>query len=123
MTNFQADAIDRARSYGVRMNESMNVAEITDLRESVNHSIVVDWTDKSIKRILRFRLIGCSYEYPFWDISYCYAELKDGSRVRVSHPFNRLPRQWKSALIAEGKRDGVYVKGQGYFDAESTLNG
>lgn len=112
------DAIDRARSYGVRMDESLDSAGIAELRESVDHSETVQWNDPDLKRILRMRLIGCSREYPFWDVSYCYGEMKDGSRVRVDLPEYRLNRNWKAHLIALAKIDRVFAKGLGILDED-----
>lgn len=112
------DAIDRARSYGVRMDESLDSAGITELRESVDHHVTVQWNDRDLKRVLRLRLIGCSREYPFWDVSYCYGELKDGTRVRVNLPEYQINRNWKAHLIAMAKRDGVFAKGLGILDED-----
>lgn len=114
----EMDAIDRARSYGVRMDESLDSAGIAEMRESVNHSESVQWNDPELKRVLRLRLIGCCREYPFWDVSYCYGELKDGTRVRVDLPDHRLNRNWKAHLIALAKRDGVFAKGLGILDED-----
>lgn len=110
------DAIDRARSYGVRMDESLCSDEIAELRESVNHHLVVSWDIPELAKVLRLRLIGCSREYPFWDISYCYGELKDGTRCRVELPEGRLSQNWKGHLIRMAKRDGVFAKGLGILD-------
>lgn len=112
------DAIDRARSYGVRMDETLSVDEITELRESVNHrdGAMVQWTDERLVKVLRLRLIGCSREYPFWDVSYCYGELRDGARVRVSLPVGQLNRDWKAHLIALAKNDRVFAKRLGILD-------
>jgi hypothetical protein len=109
------DAIDRARSYGVRMDEALNSAEIDELRESVNHGVTVMWNDKRLARVLRLRLIGCSRDYPFWDVSYCYGELKDGTRCRVQMP-GRINRNWKAHLVQMACRDGVFAKGLGLLD-------
>jgi hypothetical protein len=113
-------------TYGVQMNEPLgSYEEIADLRESIDHTRVVEWDDPDLVEILRFRLIGCtrSPEYPFWDISYCYGRLRTGERCRVDFPFQQLPRNWKPALVARGREAGVYVKGLGFFDAVSQLWG
>jgi hypothetical protein len=82
----------------------------------------VDWTDKRLLRIERLRLLS-DPGYPFWDVSYCYGRLKDGSKVRVGLPFSELPKKnMMGALIEHAKRDKVYLKGLGVFDAISTLN-
>lgn len=110
------DAIDRARSYGVQMDETLTSAEITELRESVDHGVAVMWNHPDLARVLRLRLIGCCREYPFWDVSYCYGEMKDGTRCRVTLPEYRINRQWKAHLIEMAKRDGVFAKRLGLLD-------
>jgi hypothetical protein len=119
------DAIDRARSYGVRMDESLDSAGIAELMESVDHRETVQWNDHELARVLRLRLIGCSREYPFWDVSYCYGELRSGKRVRVELPTYQLNRQWKAHLIELAKRDRVFAKGLGILDEDvvSRLHG
>lgn len=113
------DAIDRARSYGAVMDESLTSDGIAELRESVDHSITIEWDDPDLAKVLRLRLIGCCREYPFWDISYCYGQLRDGRRVRVNLPVSRLNNRWKAHLVALGKRDGVFVAGLGLLDEET----
>lgn len=82
----------------------------------------VDWTDKRLARVERLRLLS-DPGYPFWDVSYCYGRLKTGEKVRVGLPFSELPKKnMKGALIEHAKRDKVYLKGLGVFDAISTLN-
>jgi hypothetical protein len=79
----------------------------------------VDWTEPGLK-ITRLRLLG-DPGYPFLDVSYCYGEL-DGKTVKVELPFSQLPkRRYKSAIVEFAKKDGVYAKGLGVFDALSTL--
>lgn len=112
------DAIDRARSYGVRMEESLDSAGIKELSDSVDHSETVYWNDPELKRVLRLRLIGCSREYPFWDVSYCYGELKNGTRVRVNLPVHQISQKWKAHLIEMAKQDGVFAKGLGILDED-----
>lgn len=81
----------------------------------------VDWSDERLKRITRIRLLS-DPGFPWWDVSYCHGELKDGTKVRVMFPFGQLPKKtWKSDIIKAAKRDGVYAKGIGVFDAISTL--
>lgn len=110
------DAIDRARSYGVQMNESLTSAEIAELHK-VERKETVYWTDQRLARVTRLRLIGFnSREYPRWDLSYCYGELKDGTPVRVQVPFYNLNRNWAADIIAWGRKEGVYAKGLGLLD-------
>lgn len=107
---------DIAARYGVSVHDTRSIGQIAALRESVDHSRVVDWADPELKRVLRFRLVGCSREFPFWDVSYVYGELKDGTRVRVQLPFHQLSAKWKENLLKHAVRDGVYAKRLGFFD-------
>lgn len=112
----QMDALDRARSYGVRMNESLDSEQIAALHK-VERNETVYWTDERLARVTRLRLIGYNrFEYPRWDISYCYGELKDGTPVRVQVPFSNLRRNWAADIIAFARQDGVYAKGLGILD-------
>ena len=83
----------------------------------------VDWTDPRLARVFRLRLLS-DPGFPFWDVSYCYGTLRDGSNVRVQLPFHQLSkRRWKTEIIEWARRDRVYAKGLGLFDPEvvSTL--
>lgn len=122
----QMDALDRARSYGVRMDEPLgSVAEIAEQRESVDHGVSVWLDDPRLAKVVRLRLIGYCREYPFWDISYCYGQLKEGTDitlaegknlVRVIMPMHNLGKFWRKDLIAYGREAKVYMKGLGILD-------
>ena len=123
------DANEVAAAYGLQVDETMSFDEIKALQDSVDHSDekAVSWADPNLKRILRFRIVGFHpYDSPWWDVSYCYGELKDGSRVMVRLPFHQLRgRFWQNEVIEYAKRDKVYAKGLGFFDPSvySTLAG
>ena len=101
---------------------------LTDGRayHAVDRSLTVDWTDKRLKRITRLRLLS-DPGFPWWDVSYCHGELKDGTPCTVSLPFDQLPKSRagmggiQKAIVSYAKKDGVYAKGLGVFDAISTL--
>jgi hypothetical protein len=82
----------------------------------------VCWTDARLKRIDRLRLLS-DRDVPFWDLSYCYGQLHDGTNVAVLLPFYQISKKKgiKATIIEYAKRDGVYAKGLGVFDAISTL--
>jgi hypothetical protein len=83
--------------------------------------ITVDWNDPRLGRISRLRLLT-DPGFPMWDVSYCYGLLKDGTPVKVGLPFDQLPRRgMREAIVKWAKRDKVYAKGIGIFDALSTL--
>lgn len=89
-----------------------------NLREACE-DVSVTWTDPRLAKILRLRLLGDS-GFPLLDVSYITGELKDGRIVNVINPFGQLPkRSYKKTIIAQAKRDGVYAKGLGVFDAIS----
>jgi len=115
----------RAAAYGVKGDFALTSDEVREMRESVDHSVHVDWADKRLAKIIRFRLIGYHpYEYPAWDLSYCYGELKDGTRCLVSlGGRSRFPAKWKSYVVNIARQDGVYAKGLGIFEAADNLQG
>lgn len=89
--------------------------------DDYHNAPTVDWTDKQLFKVTRLRLLS-DHGFPFWDVSYCHGILKDGTLCRVQLPFSQLPKRNMNATIIEcGKRDGVFAKGLGVFDAISTL--
>lgn len=83
---------------------------------------IVKWNDPSLNLITRLRLVS-DWGFPCWDVSYCHGELHDGTIVRVHLPFYQLEkRNIKSQIINYAKRDNVYAKGLGVFNALSTFN-
>jgi hypothetical protein len=79
----------------------------------------VYWSDPSLARITRCRFVS-DPGFPFWDLSYCYGILRDGTPVRVQVPFFQVPKSGMSRhLVEAAKRDGVFAKGLGLLDAVS----
>ena len=117
--------MEYAAERGVDLWDTYSHDELRDLRDSVDHGCTVYWDDLRLKRIVRLRLIGCNKEYPWWDVSYVYGELKDGTRCLVLLPVNRLRRNWRGHLVELAKKENVYAKGLGCFDSDviSTLGG
>lgn len=92
-------------------------------RHYENHAGYVHWDDPRLAKITRFRLLS-DPGFPFWDVSYIHGVLKDGRTCDVPAPFEfgQLPKRGtKRAIIEAAKRDGVFAKGLGVFDALSTL--
>jgi hypothetical protein len=88
-----------------------------------NHAGTVHWTDPRLAKITRFRLLS-DPGFPYWDVSYIHGVLKDGRNCDVycDFPYGQLPKRgMKRFIIEAAKRDGVYAKGLGIFDALSTL--
>lgn len=89
---------------------------------SVDREERVDWADSRLEKITRLRLIS-DPGFPYWDVSYCHGRTKDGKECRVVLPFSQLKKgQVNAEIIAHAKREGVYAKKLGIFDAISTLN-
>lgn len=83
---------------------------------------IVEWNDPTLRRITRLRLVS-DWGFHSWDVSYCHGELHDGTIVRIHLPFYQLDkRNIKSQIIEYAKRDSVYAKGLGIFEAISTFN-
>ncbi len=82
----------------------------------VDYSQNVWLNDPQLARIIRIRLIS-DPGFPFWDMSYAWGEMKDGSRVRVNFPKSQFgKRTLKAELIAMAKHERVYAKGLGMLD-------
>jgi hypothetical protein len=101
--------------------ETNNLAD-TGLESPGPDAETLDWSDKRLAKITRLRLLS-DFDCPFWDVSYCWGELADGTTVRVRVPFWQLgKRTWKTEIINEARHAGVYAKGLGLFDAVSMIS-
>jgi len=100
------------------MHESLDSEQIKALH-AVKREETVTLGDKRLARITRLRLIGFnSRQYPWWDVSYCYGQLKDGTEVRVQLYAGRIGRNWKADMIALAKEAGVFARGLGLLDED-----
>ena len=89
--------------------------------DAVHSHEPIHWNDERLARITILRLLS-DPGFPFWDVSYCHGETKDGKPCPVILPFDQLPKRGRArAIVEEAKRDGVYAKGLGIIDAISTL--
>jgi len=86
------DAHTTAQRYELDLQDGLETFEVDALRDRVEFGMMVSWNDQQLRRIVRFRLIGCSWEFPFWDVSYCWGELMDGTVCQVSLPFGPATR-------------------------------
>lgn len=109
--------------YGTRETNGLHFRD-ADERDEFLDSFApgqVDWNDPRLKRVNRLRLLS-DPGLPFWDVSYCWGILEDGTRVEVYLPFDQLPKRgWKKAIVEYAKADKVYAKGLGILDNVSTL--
>jgi hypothetical protein len=72
----------------------------------------LEWDDPELRAITRIRFIGDSWHGPF-DLSYCHGLDTDGSPVRVRIPTYQVCASGAyivTALVADAKRSGVYLK-------------
>ncbi len=76
---------------------------------------MVRWTDPRLDKIT---FIDLQLILDAWQVTQCEGRLKDGTQVNVSVPFKKLPRYGlRRMIIKHAKKDGVYAKGLGVFDA------
>lgn len=107
------------------MDRDLYGAQETNGIEPGYHDVPIvatlDWTSPDLVRITRLRLLS-DPGFPLWDVSYCHGINRAGERVIVGLPFDQLPRRTMRASIVEwAKREKVYAKGLGIFEAISTL--
>lgn len=117
MTTRRADlmaAADRAASYGANETNPLWMSEVT--HETIDYDQHVTLGDPRLARVTRLRLLT-DPGYPFFDISYCYGVLKDGTHVRIEGTPMHLGRKTlKRDLIAWAREEGAYAKGLGLLD-------
>jgi hypothetical protein len=107
-------SMDLAVRYGVDETNPSWTSEVTN--ETVDYDQRVTLGDPRLARIVRLRLLT-EPGYPYFDISYCYGVLKDGTHVRIDGAPMHLGRKTiKRDLIAWAKEEGAYAKGLGLLD-------
>lgn len=78
---------------------------------------VIDWDDPDLARVVRLKLVT-DFGIPFADVSYCYGETSDGTKVRVRLPFHQVPRRGLTRfIVAQAIEAGVHAKRLGILDA------
>ena len=84
--------------------------------EAIDYGDVRQLDDPDLVKIVRLRLLT-DPGFPYWDVSYCHGELRDGTPVRVNLPVHQFKRSnLKGEIIAMAKAAGVYAKGMGLLD-------
>lgn len=122
MTNNMNDLIaaadrsmDLAVRYGVNETNPLWASEVT--HETVTESVRLG--DSRLERVVRLRLLT-EPGYPYFDISYIYGVLKDGTHVRIDvHPGCLGRKTIKRDLITWAREEGAYAKGLGLLDDSS----
>jgi hypothetical protein len=108
MTSFNA------ASYGV--NETNGIQDVQAWQQFISEAGHTHLGDSELAKITRLRLLT-ERGYPYFDISYCYGELKDGTAVRIDGVPMHLSRKTpKADLIAWAKSEGAFAKGLGLLD-------
>ena len=84
---------------------------------------IVDWTDPQLQKVTRLRLLS-DPGFPFWDVSYCYGVLRDGTEVEVRTSIYNLHKRKSisSQIVAFAIKAGVNAKKLGLLNSISTLN-
>jgi hypothetical protein len=114
-------ALAQHGNYGV--NETNGLVNGTEYHEQFdyNNAGEVDWTEPGLK-VTRLRLLS-DPGFPYWDVSYCHGKLSTGENVRVSLPFDQIPKKNITGfIIDQAKKEKVFAKGLGILDCISTLN-
>jgi hypothetical protein len=119
MTNNTNDilaAADRsahlAMTYGVNETNPLWTSEVT--HETITEEVTLG--DPRLDRVTRLRLLT-EPGYPFFDISYVYGVLKDGTHVRITGAPMHLGRKTiKRDLIEWAKEEKAFAKGLGLLD-------
>jgi hypothetical protein len=105
-------SMDLAVRYGVNETNPLWVSEVT--HETVKESVRLG--DPRLDRVVRLRLLT-DPGYPYFDISYVYGVLKDGTHVRIdAHPGSLRRRAIKTDLINWAREEGVNAKRLGLLD-------
>lgn len=103
-----------AQTYGVNETNPLWMSEST--HENVDFNEYCTLGDPRLERITRLRLLT-EPGYPYFDVSYVYGVLKDGTHVRLSGAPSHLGRKTiKRDLIAWAKEEKAYAKGLGLLD-------
>lgn len=115
------DSMMQRGPYGVLEQNSSTLEETNARLDQLeaDGDIEVDLADPRLAKITRLRLIS-DPGLPFWDVSYCYGELKDGKTCRVHLPEYQFPKRGLTRAIVQMCIDEhVYAKGLGLLDPEN----
>lgn len=128
MTDYAAQAAaiaethNRAASYGAYQTNPLSEDDLR-ARDQINYGKPVQLSDPNLVKVTRLRLLTDA-GFPWWDISYCYGQMRDGTPVLVRMPVHQLRKYqggYKAHLVEICKAAGKYGKSLGIFEAVSTL--
>jgi hypothetical protein len=112
------DTHNRAASYGVAQTNPLSEADLR-ARDAIDYARPVGLGHADLVKITRLRLLTDA-GYPWWDVSYCYGELRDGTPVLVNLPDMQLRKGrggYRAHLVEMCKAVGKYGKALGLFDS------
>ncbi|WP_144120702.1 hypothetical protein [Catellatospora sichuanensis] len=110
-----------ATRYGIQQTNPIT-DEVVRIRESIDHGKPVWLANRDLVKITRLRLIS-DRGLAWWDVSYCYGQMRDGTHVRVILPYGQFRKANLSRqLVDMCKAAGKYGKALDIFNAVSTLN-
>lgn len=105
-------SMDLAVRYGVNETNPLWTSEVT--HETITEHVRLG--DPRLDRVVRLRLLT-EPGYPYFDISYVYGVLKDGTHCRIEGgPMHLGRKTLKRDLIAWAREEGAYAKGLGLLD-------
>ena len=112
-------AHDRAVAYGANATNPLDERSVW-IREQAKTTVGLGHPD--LVEIARLRLLS-DPGFPWWDISYCYGVLRDGTPVRVDLGVGQLPKRgFRRKLVELAQANGKHAKGMGLLDNISTLS-
>lgn len=125
MTNYQdqADTIAaahaRATSYGAYSTNPLSAADLA-ARDAIDYSAPeTPLSDPNLVKVTRLRLLT-DPGFPWWYVSYCYGELRDGTPVRVWLGAGQINKGgkfgFKGHLVELARRAGRNAKALGLLD-------
>lgn len=110
-------ATDSTNHYGATQTNARS-SQDDEFSARIDYSVPrTQLDDPNLASIYRLRLLGANdWDWPNYDISYCWGELRDGTAVAVEMPHLVLPkRDWRGVLIRWARANGVYLAGLGLF--------
>ena len=103
--------------YGVL--ESNGIDSVPEHIRNAERTEYVSLTDPNLARVDRLRLVS-DFDTPWWDISYCWGTMEDGTAVRVDMEGIEITRGLGKSItrqvVEHCKELGVYAKGLGLLD-------
>lgn len=91
-------------------------------QDLVTDQMPVDLADRELVKIVRLRLIGWTWEYPQWDLSYCIGRMADGTYRRVDLGRDSFGTKYRSQLVECAKAAGRHGVSMGLLDEATVIS-